>query len=461
MAARKSCTHLTWAEAKSKSGNSTSNNGYKKNKEVLRKTDHGKVLAQKVIAKSTAAAASLSSNNSSSAGGNDQYGGPLVNDRKIKKAYQKLEAKAAAISAQRYEEREQRRLESLQEVRLYDRATNRAIQMMDDRRRVYNDNDDDEDDEDNNHTNNKGDPFPLPDEVLASIIPLSSLLLSNNDDDDDDDHDDPPLTTMVQQQQQLQQKAIQCRQLQIDEVLALEAMFPESNDFIIHKACRLDELKEMVEQQVDCDDDDDDEQKESIVNHPPISFWIKLEIENPQRPDSIGGGGMFTSSMAQRTTSAANNNNNNNDDDDDDDVDEGDVCGGDDDDGDVDDLAMDLIATVVLRVTLPPLYLLDDDDDDNNDCNGNNGQGMIRTPSIPIWTFEYVMVTDRNYYCSADKALESLGYLDEVNLKHAMMKEAIDVLLPYPCVYELSVVWLTEHIFEYLQLHTQHYALRR
>ena len=49
MAARKSCTHLTWGEAKSRSGQAVS--GQKKNKEVLRKQDHGAVLAAKIIKK--------------------------------------------------------------------------------------------------------------------------------------------------------------------------------------------------------------------------------------------------------------------------------------------------------------------------------------------------------------------------------------------------------------------------
>lgn len=367
MAARKSCTHLTWSEAKAKSGSTGSNSGgFKKNKEVLRKTDHGKILAQKVIAGAMAAAAAATA------------GGPtaaLVDDKKLKRAHRRQEEKAEAVSARRREEKERLRVEAAREVRPYDRAKERAAQMMEERR-------------------SRRDTFP-----------------STERDDDGKDH--------VAVGETLQRVA-ECRRLQMDELLALGAMFPpDSDDFVPSKASRLDELERLLEALDDAgggsiSDGGDETTLAAIARHPPPTFWIKLEVDDPR---SCGGGTAAT---------------------DDDDNDDGGGGGSGDDDND-DDGAMDLNAVLVFRVTLPPLYL------------DGTGEGP-QPPQMPTWTFEYVMVTDRRQFCSADRALESLAWLDEGKLKVAMAREAEEVLLPYPCVYELSVPWLKEHVFEYLHM---------
>ena len=313
MAARKSCTHLTWGEAKSRSGQGTS--GQKKNKEVLRKQDHGAVLAAKIISKQGGNAAS-------------------AENKKLAKQYRKIEEKSAAIAAQRLEEREEKRLAALQEVKPYDRVKERVSEMLQELR-------DKEDD----------------------AIPKAD---TTNDIDLNDE--------------EVQAKIAECKQMQLDEIMALEAMIPEE-DCVISNASNIDELREKLEQ---FESDGDEATRSSIAKHPPISYIIKLEVDDYR--------------------------------------------------DDTDDPEMDLNVILLLRVTLPPLYL--------------NSEGS-QTPS---WDFEYVMVSDKNVFCSADKSLETLAWLDEKGVKDGMNKQAEEDLLPYPCVYEVAVTWLSENIFGYLNM---------
>merc|ERR1712194_662255 len=107
---------------------------------------------------------------------------------------------------------------------------------------------------------------------------------------------------------------------------------------------------------------------------------------------------------------------------------------GDDYRGDDNEHEMDLNVLILMRVTLPPLYL--------------NSEGS----QTPVWEFLDVMVMDKKFFCSADKPLESLAWLDEQKLKDAMNSEAQESLLPYPCVYESVVTWLSENVYDYLNI---------
>jgi hypothetical protein len=92
---------------------------------------------------------------------------------------------------------------------------------------------------------------------------------------------------------------------------------------------------------------------------------------------------------------------------------------------------MELYALVVLHMTLPPKY-------------------PNTAPTIQI-VHDWCMVTDKNAVCSPDKPLEMLAFWDESKLQAALAEE-IKGILPYPCVYEVGVTWLTESIFNYLEL---------
>jgi hypothetical protein len=247
-----------------------------------------------------------------------------------------LEEKNAAIAAQREEERETKRLASMQEVRPYDMAREKVAELLGQLRGKTADN-------------------------LPKINEDASV--------------DPSL-------EETRDKIAECKQMQADEIMALEAMIPEE-DFVISNASKLPELKEKLEQM----------EIDSIAKHPPISYFIKLDIDD------------------YRDANPA--------------------------DGEKND-SMDLNALLLLRVTLPSLYL------------NSSGEG---TSPAPHWDFESVMVTDKKAYCSADKPLESLAWLNEDQIKQDMSKQAKEDLLPYPCVYEMAVTLLSENIFGYLNFY--------
>jgi hypothetical protein len=315
MAARKSCTHLTWAEAKNKSGIG----GVKKNKEFLRKQNHGQLQAQKIIAKQ--------------GGVNDEE------TRKLKKEYRKLDEKSAALATQREEEREQKRLASLQEVRPYDRAKDKCQACL--RRWRVSENE------------TGGDALKF-----DQAQPTQSI----NVDDEGIHH-----------------RLAECKRMQLDEITALEALI-DPDDFCVFDATTVSNLRHKLELKV--------ELLPWILDQPPLSFVIFIEVDD------------------YRERSA-------------------------------DDEDMMLNALVLLRVTLPPLYL-----DSANDV----GQ-------LPLWDFDHVMVTNKNMFCSTDKPLESLAWLDTKSILQAMSQFAQDELMPYPCVYEVAVTWLSEHIFDYFHMH--------
>ena len=170
-------------------------------------------------------------------------------------------------------------------------------------------------------------------------------------------------------------KIAECKQMQLDEIMALEAMVPEE-DFALCNKAQVEEMREQLES-------DPDGNAAEIAKQPAISYYIKLSVDDPR---------------------------------------------------DDQDHEMDLNAQMIVRVTLPPLYL--------------NSEGS----QTPVWEFEEVLVTDKNFMCSADKPLESVAWLDEAKIKAAMDQEAQDSLLPYPCVYELAVTWLTENVYDYLNI---------
>jgi len=335
MAARKSCTHLTWGEAKSRSGQASSSSsssvGQKKNKENLRKQDHGAVLAAKIISKQ---------------GGNVAS----AENKKIQKQYRKIEEKSAAIAASRLEEREQKRLAALQEVKPYDRIKEKVSEMLQELK----------DSEEKDAT------------ALAKIA-----------------------TDLDLNKEEIQTKIVECKQMQVDEIMAFEAMMILGEDFVISKASKIDELREKLEQYEASGGDD--ATIFSIVNHPPICYTIRLEVDDYRDAKESG----------------------------------------------TED--MELNAILLLQVTLPPLYLNNSIDDDCQD-------GATRSHQVPDWKFKYVMVSDKNVYCSADKSLESMAWLDEKGILAEMNTYANDELLPYPCIYEVAVTWLSEHVFDFLHL---------
>jgi hypothetical protein len=293
MASKKSCTHMTWAEAKGKVGESKGAAGGKKN--AAKKSSHDKILTDKIIAK-----------------GSNQSEKVRIADRQAARTARKDEERAKMLEEKRREEKEQQRLEQV--VKPHEQAMEKMAALARERQqRIQN----------QTHGSNS---YTL--DELKEIA--------------------------------------ECKQSQLDEILALEAIFMDTETFLVSRACQLDDLREKIEAL----DDSDETCLRSIARHPPITFTLQLTIDDP--------------------------------------------------DGD------DLVANILLDIALPPLYPLKD-------------------PS-PKFEVAYFMITDKTMICSANKPLEALGYLEESNLIDAINAEA-QMLLPDPCIYEISSTWLSESIF--------------
>ena len=325
MAARKSCTHLTWAQAKANSGIAS---GVKKNKAVLRKQDHSDLLAQKIIAKNAASKAEISQH------------------RAAEKRARKEEHRAQELAQRRLEEKERQRLEDMV------KPSEQAVERM---------------------------------RSLASKMQQQAdTSLSNNQTVHEIDMDD--LDKM--------KKIAECRAMQLDELMALEAILNiEEDDIQACKTahhCEIEDLRQKMEQHQE--DEDNLEVLRSIAKHPPLSFTLELNVN-----------------------------------------DEGNACSTD----------LELAAAILLKVTLPPHYPLYCEEEDTNRC-------------LPAFEIVDAMVTDSHAVCSPDKALESLAFFDQQRDAsiESLLHEKVREILPDPCIYEVAVMWLSEHAFEHLTLRT-------
>lgn len=292
MAARKSCTHMTWSEAKAKAGD----NGGGGKKKVAKKVPHDKILADKIIAKGT-----------------NQSEKDRIAGRQAARRARKDEERAILLEEKRREEKEKQRLEQV--VKPHEQAIEKMAELAREQQR---------------RKHNEG-----------NTINSSSL-------------------------SQLQEIA-ECKQIQLDELLALEAIFMDTETFLVAEECQLDELREKM----DALDDSDGLSLKAIARHPPVSFKLQHTIDDPD-----GG---------------------------------------------------DLVANILLHVELPALY-------------------PLKENVAPKFEIVFFMLTDKTMVCSANKPLESLGYLEESRFMDSIKAEA-QMLLPDPCIYELSSTWLPENIF--------------
>jgi hypothetical protein len=170
------------------------------------------------------------------------------------------------------------------------------------------------------------------------------------------------------------QQIVQCKEMQLDEIMALEAIFVDTQDFLVLTASNADELRTKIEEWQD--DEENEALLRSVVDHPALSFILQLSIESTDETD--------------------------------------------------------LAASLLLQVTLPPSY---------------------PESALPNFEVAYFMVTDRTAVCSADKPLESLAHLKEVELLTTLSEQAQEIV-PDPCVYELATMWLTDNLFEFCEVHT-------
>ena len=335
MAARNSCTHLTWADAKDKTSSSTGGGGGKKPL-IPKKIDHGKALTAKIISKN--------SNTSQSDRNNEQ--------KTLLKRIKRDEERSLIAASKRSAEKERERKERL--VKPFEQANERMME-------------------------------------LAKKLQQKKEKSAGDDNDSDNNPMDPSIAEM--------QRVAECRELQLNEVLGLEAIYADTNELLVSHSSDLESLQQHIEQwQVD---DSNEHVLKAIGHSPPVSFTLQLTVDGKCHSDA----------------SDDNHNNSTN--------------------------SRELAASLLLRVTLPALYPLDE-------------------TSVPVFDVAYFIVTDREAVCNPDKALETLAHLEEGILKDALIIEA-KLILPDPCVYEVVTSYLQEHLFDYVRMsvhaqHVQHYA---
>jgi hypothetical protein len=210
MAARKSCTHLTWGEAKAKSGLVTTS---AKKKPIPKNINHGDALTAKIISKNGASQQDLNQHRS------------LV--RKAKRE----EERALQASAKRDEERERERAEQV--VKPYEQAQCRLQELA----------------------------MELSTASLAPVQ-IDSLAVEASD----------------------MKTCVECKQMQLDEIMALDAIFIDTNDFLVADASDVERLRCLVEdyQMVE---EDDEGLLQSIVEHQPLSLYLSQTIGDVNNPD--------------------------------------------------------------------------------------------------------------------------------------------------------------------------------
>lgn len=213
MAARKSCTHLTWGEAKAKSGLV---NPAAKKKPIPKNINHGDALTAKIISKNGASQQDLNQHKS------------LV--RKAKRE----EERAAQASIKRDEERERERAEQV--VRPFEQAQRRLQELA-------------------------------TEHATSALAPERS--------------DAQQTTTLLSDMK----RWAECKQMQMDEVMALEAIFVDTDDFLVAETSLLEQLRGLLEDyQMD---EQDEELLRSIVEHPPLYLYLAQTISDVNNPDHL------------------------------------------------------------------------------------------------------------------------------------------------------------------------------
>ncbi len=216
MAARKSCTKMTWAEAKSKCGEGGSKNPNKATIKISQQPNHGKLLAAKIIAKQ----------------------GPQederIKNRQAARMARKDQLRQEQLDRQRELEKEQRRLEEMV------RPCETALVKLKELQQKFHD---------------KG---------------ASNIDCDNESADTSNDDLDPDMIC-------------ESKQLQLDEVLALEAIYADQDVLQVAASSKLEELQEKLETL----QENPDTGQAAVVQHPPISYTLVRSIDDPEDDDFV------------------------------------------------------------------------------------------------------------------------------------------------------------------------------
>mmetsp|Transcript_21267 Transcript_21267/g.43739 ORF Transcript_21267/g.43739 Transcript_21267/m.43739 type:complete len:301 (+) Transcript_21267:81-983(+) len=211
MAARKSCTKMTWAEAKNKCGEGGgSKNPHSAKLKLSQQPNHGKLLAAKIIAKQ---------------GSTDDR----IKDRQAARMARKDQLRQEQLDAQRELEKEQKKLDSM--VKPHETARHKRKEF-----------------EEQFH------------EKLAK---------NNDTTTDDSSGGDPDIVC-------------ESKQLQLDEILALEAIYSDQDVLRVSAASRMEELQEKLEAF-----QEDDSNATSVLEHPALSYTLARSIDHPEDDDVV------------------------------------------------------------------------------------------------------------------------------------------------------------------------------
>jgi hypothetical protein len=223
MAARKSCTHLTWAEAKGKTGNISSSGGNKNN---ARRENHGKLLANKIISK---------------AGPSETE---VVKNRQAARLARRDQQRQEQLETQRQAQKERQRMEAVAEPH------QQALEKLEERAVAYQ----------SSTTAFK-----------SYIDDAASAAVSNNSED---------LSMIL---------LCESKQLQVDELLALQAIFADTPDIlVVADDCRLEELQQNLEDwQMDASSSNHLELSAIIASHPPLRIVLKRSVDDPKDDDWV------------------------------------------------------------------------------------------------------------------------------------------------------------------------------
>jgi len=320
MAARKSCTKLTWSEAKNKVGESSGGQGKKKPNGLVGTKNHATHQAQKIISK-----------------GDNRSQSDKIKDRQAARLARKDAERQAYLNAQREEEKERAQLEQL--VRPYDLAVERLDNIAND--------------EQDNNINRKAKSSTTTDDPNNTLADLDL------------------------------DQVCECRQMQLDEILALEAIYDgaDMEPLSFLTASKLEDHRKTIEEwQLD---ESNEQLKKTVRDLPPISFTLKLILEN----DDVLSKGPSSESSESESES-------------------------------------ELACLMLLKVTFPPLY-------------------PLYESQTPYFEVVDLMVVDKTSVCNKNKPLESIGRLQEDGFIEALKSQALE-LHGMPCVYEIVATWLPE-----------------
>ncbi|KAG7341250.1 ribonuclease Z [Nitzschia inconspicua] len=232
MAARKSCTHMTWAEAKAKSGFGGNNNNKSGKVKPPPIKDHAKLLAAKIVAKHQ------NNNNNNSGSVNSEEN--VITGRQAARLARKDKERQEHLDKIRQAEKEQQRLNDIVYPHLL------ALEKLDE---------------------------------LAEQCRNESSSSSNSNSSNDgtgSPNKDP---------NQWWKEICESKQMQLDELIALEAIYADTNALVVHSMDRMESLQHKLEEWQS--DPDDTEKQMAVVHHPPISFTLKRSYEDPQNEDIV------------------------------------------------------------------------------------------------------------------------------------------------------------------------------